>query len=62
MKIRQTSILLAIFMVFGLMLNTGAIFAHDDFPGAVRDNANVPTENAGVCTQTTMLSLTLKIK
>ncbi len=46
MKIRQTSILLAIFMVFGLMLNTGAIFAHDDFPGAVRDNANVPTENA----------------
>ena len=33
-------------MVFGLMLNTGAIFAHDDFPGAVRDNANVPTENA----------------
>ena len=46
MKIRQTSILLAIFMVFGLILNTGAIFAHDDFPGAVRDNANVPTENA----------------
>ena len=46
MKIRQTSILLAVFMVFGLMLNTGAIFAHDDFPGAVRDNANVPTENA----------------
>ena len=46
MKIRQTSILMAIFMVFGLMLNTGAIFAHDDFPGAVRDNANVPTENA----------------
>ena len=46
MKIRQASILLAIFMVFGLMLNTGAIFAHDDFPGAVRDNANVPTENA----------------
>ena len=46
MKIRLTSILLAVFMVFGLMLNTGAIFAHDDFPGAVRDNANVPTENA----------------
>ena len=46
MKIRLTSILLAVFMVFGLMLNTGAIFAHDDFPGAVRNNANVPTENA----------------
>ncbi|PVY89201.1 von Willebrand factor type A domain-containing protein [Ezakiella coagulans] len=46
MKIRLTSILLAVFMVFGLMLNTGVIFAHDDFPGAVRDNANVPTENA----------------
>ena len=46
MKIRLTSILLAVFMVFGLMLNTGAIFAQDDFPGAVRDTTNVPTENA----------------
>ena len=46
MKTRQTSILLAIFMVFGLIINTGAIFAQNDFPGTVIDNANVPTENA----------------
>ena len=46
MKTRQTSILLAIFMVFGLILSTGVIFAQNDFPDAVRDNANVPTENA----------------
>ncbi len=44
MNIKQTSILLAIFMVFGLMLNTGAIFAQDDFPGAVKDTTNVPTD------------------
>ena len=46
MKTRQTSILLAIFMVLGLIINTGAIFAQNNFPDAVRDNANVPTENA----------------
>ena len=46
MKTRQTSILLAIFMVLGLIINTEAIFAQNDFPGTVRDNANVPTENA----------------
>lgn len=44
MNIKQTSILLAIFMIFGLILNTGAIFAQDDFPGAVKDTTNVPTD------------------
>ncbi|MFR7836098.1 MAG: hypothetical protein ACLU31_05750 [Ezakiella sp.] len=45
MKTRKTAILLALFMVLGLVLNTGAIFAQDDFPDAVRDTTNVPTDD-----------------
>ena len=45
MKTRQTSIMLALFMVFGLIFNTGAIFAQNDLPDAVRDTTNVPTDD-----------------
>ena len=45
MKTRQTSIMLALFMVLGLIFNTGAIFAQNDLPDAVRDTTNVPTDD-----------------
>ena len=45
MKTRKTPFMLALFMVLGLVFNTGAIFAQDDFPGAVRDTTNVPTDD-----------------
>lgn len=45
MKTRQTSIMLALFMVLGLIFNTGAIFAQNDFPNAVEDTTDVPTDD-----------------
>lgn len=43
MKTRKTTILLAVFMVLGLILNTGAILAQNDLPDATKDTTDVPT-------------------
>ena len=45
MKTKKTTFMLALFMVLGLVFNTGAIFAQDDFPDAVRDTTNIPTDD-----------------
>ena len=44
MKTRQTSILLAFFMVFGLILSTGVIYAKNDFQDAVKDTTAIPSD------------------
>lgn len=43
MKTRKTTILLAVFMVLGLILNAGAILAQNDLPDATKDTTDVPT-------------------
>ena len=43
MKTRKTAILLAVFMVLGLILNAGAILAQNDLPDATKDTTDVPT-------------------
>lgn len=43
MKTRKTTILLAVFMVLGLILNAGAILAQNDLPNAIGDTTDVPT-------------------
>ena len=43
MKTRKTTILLAVFMVLGLILNAGAMLAQNDLPDATKDTTDVPT-------------------